>query len=651
MLSSKHPSASLTSLRNHAVLQFASMDRNGDGVVSKAEMEDRLSASPVAALHMAEIADGLPEPPHFTEQAWAPPSAPAAAQPPPPRPPPEPHHTDQDWAQPPDGYGYDAYHGYGAGHGAYPHDGYGYGGYADHGYECGAGHGGYTHDGYGYADAAYGDPAYGAGHGGYPRDDGYGYGGYADHGYYGHPHDGYSHEYARDEPGYMSHEEARWAEYGAPHMRLMPATYNPPPPPLHSAGQGSDAQQGPPAVATMAGATGTGVDAKEPIPPQPREEEPSPEPACEEARQLPTSETAGVEEPEAMGVQEAISDEKQCAMATAACQSVASAAKSRSPDQTSAPAPAPAPATKAPASCARHAEPSARTTAHRAASPRPSRGAAGAAAPPPAKAGAKLANGQPARPAPKPPAKAPFRPPPPRPAAPPRPPPPPRPPSQAATAPLQRPRPAPPFPQARVTSSAGRPPQTPPAKQIIFRPARRPQLPPLPREVFFYLRTRDGRGRRYPFDSDVDERRFLQVARLDPLDPGATEPRCTLHISPHAILGLDQPDELPSLPPAVLLTIPSGWSSQQQRPINPTVEPTEVVVSLAATAYGSESRVIVPLRTLPTEEQQGWSAEPLASARGGGLPRSQPPRKNGRMSPMPYDKASMDHAPLGWASL
>ena len=52
-------------------------------------------------------------------------------------------------------------------------------------------------------------------------------------------------------------------------------------------------------------------------------------------------------------------------------------------------------------------------------------------------------------------------------------------------------------------------------------------LLPLPSEVFFYVRSRSTASR-YPFPPSVDEQRYLHVARLDPYDPNAAEPRAVL---------------------------------------------------------------------------------------------------------------------------
>ena len=138
--------------------------------------------------------------------------------------------------------------------------------------------------------------------------------------------------------------------------------------------------------------------------------------------------------------------------------------------------------------------------------------------------------------------------------------------------------------------------------------------PALPSEIAFFLRTRHA-SPRYPFPADVDEGRLLHVARLDPHDPNASEPRCTILLSPGGIVGLENFDSLFPLP-TLYVTVPSGWSPQKGAMVNPTLERTEQSFQLLDNRRGQPARVSVAVRLQPRHA---------------------------------YDGAAMSSAPLGWS--
>ena len=177
----------------------------------------------------------------------------------------------------------------------------------------------------------------------------------------------------------------------------------------------------------------------------------------------------------------------------------------------------------------------------------------------------------------------------------------------------------------------------PPTRTIIFRSApRRPNQPPLPlpSEVHFFLRTKGSSGR-YPFSSMVDETRYLHVARLDPYDQDASEPRVTVSLTAESIVGLDRTNKDVSMIPALYLTVPVGWSHQKQRPINPMIEPTEMLIHVGSGSSGEPARVVVPLKCIAPDEQLHAPGGHASSARN-------PPMRSS------YDAAAMRTAPLGW---
>ena len=146
----------------------------------------------------------------------------------------------------------------------------------------------------------------------------------------------------------------------------------------------------------------------------------------------------------------------------------------------------------------------------------------------------------------------------------------------------------------------------PQAVSVCFRPARPHTGTPmdLPDEITFFLRTRNASGR-YPFPPGVDESRVLHTARIAssdqirsvPMRLHATEPCATVTLEPSAIIGLEHAASLYPLP-TLYVSVPSGWSTQRGAMLNPTLEPTEQVFHLleGGRARAEAARVIVPLR-------------------------------------------------------
>ena len=149
---------------------------------------------------------------------------------------------------------------------------------------------------------------------------------------------------------------------------------------------------------------------------------------------------------------------------------------------------------------------------------------------------------------------------------------------------------------------------------VTFRLARRRSTDPLhhtvgdtagalPHEIVFFLRTRHTSSR-YPFPADVDENRLLHVARIEATDGygsrgDGAEPRCTVLLSPDLIVGLENFDSLYPLP-TLYVTVPSGWSHQRGAVVNPGIEPTEQMFQILDGKAGRDpTRVVVPVRTLP----------------------------------------------------
>jgi hypothetical protein len=148
-----------------------------------------------------------------------------------------------------------------------------------------------------------------------------------------------------------------------------------------------------------------------------------------------------------------------------------------------------------------------------------------------------------------------------------------------------------------------RAPSAPPmSRTVIFRRARvssgtpAPRdLPPLPSEVYFYLRTRSTASK-YPFPPSIDEQRYLHVARLDPYDPNAIEPRAVVGLAPDSIVGMSRGEPIHSVA-SLVLCVPCEWSQQRGRMLNPDVEPTEVLMPIAGSH--ESPRVVVPISMMP----------------------------------------------------
>ena len=183
--------------------------------------------------------------------------------------------------------------------------------------------------------------------------------------------------------------------------------------------------------------------------------------------------------------------------------------------------------------------------------------------------------------------------------------------SPRRTAPLQSPRAASPgrtsqpLPKrptsphtAAGASLARRPPPGSASRLFVFRNQRRSV--PMPEEVHFYVRTR-ATPRRFPFGPEVHEPSVLHVAKLDLYDANSSEPCAVVVITPSTLVGMEGSNALYP-PPSLYLCVPSGWSEQQQRVINPQIEPVEMLINLlevrSTGASNEPARVVVPVKPL-----------------------------------------------------
>jgi hypothetical protein len=130
----------------------------------------------------------------------------------------------------------------------------------------------------------------------------------------------------------------------------------------------------------------------------------------------------------------------------------------------------------------------------------------------------------------------------------------------------------------------------------------------LPHEVFFYLRTRAA-NLRFPFPRSIDERRVLHIARAveEPLlratdPPEDTEPQALIALSSETVLGMQAEADASALE-AVYVSVPSGYSEKLGVFINPTIEPTELLVNVAESGLaralsrkGGAGRIVVPIK-------------------------------------------------------
>ena len=136
-----------------------------------------------------------------------------------------------------------------------------------------------------------------------------------------------------------------------------------------------------------------------------------------------------------------------------------------------------------------------------------------------------------------------------------------------------------------------------PRHVIIFRNQKRshgnaPVKPPLPREIYFYLRTRSS-SLRFPFPPSVDERAVLHVARpLESADgingaPTDPEPRAVVSLDSASVVGYEGRGPPPS---SLFVTVPSGWSHRQGMHVNREIEPIELFVNLNEPSCGTAHR-------------------------------------------------------------
>ena len=89
------------------------------------------------------------------------------------------------------------------------------------------------------------------------------------------------------------------------------------------------------------------------------------------------------------------------------------------------------------------------------------------------------------------------------------------------------------------------------------------------------------------------------MARLDPYDPNASEPRAIVVLLHDSIVGMSRGEPIHSVA-SLVLCVPCEWSQQRGRMLNPDLEPTEVLMPVAGTH--ESPRMVVPVTVLPPTE-------------------------------------------------